>query len=217
MANGSDFKPQGSYSAPTLQSQYVLKTEQAQQVHRRCFEGAARALYTVDVIARALAHRNNAFSHADVMKAVESLILKLEKEISDERDRFVAILKAAGQEGMVARYDNAATFTFTISTPLIMRLAHIIQSFDEMLVQAQTAWLLGVLPSDRNDMTGNERKRQLMRVVRKLQAMATDARAKARKSPDAAEIARTVGEIGEENALDQQTAAAVSELDAAAA
>lgn len=217
MANGSDFKPQGKFSAPTLPSTYTLKTEQAQQVHRRCFEGAAHALYTIDVIARALSHRNKAFSHTEVMKAVESLITKLEKEINDERDRFLAILKAQGGEGMVARYDNAAEFHFTISTPLILRLAHVIQSFDDMLVQAQTAWLMGFLPSDKNDMTANERKRQLMRVVRKLQAMASDARAKARKGPDAEEIARTVGAVAEESDLDRDTAQAVRELEADAA
>lgn len=208
MANGSDFKPQGKFSAPTLPSTYTLKTEQAQQVHRRCFEGAAHALYTIDVIARALSHRNKAFSHTEVMKAVESLITKLEKEINDERDRFLAILKAQGGEGMVARYDNAAEFNFTISTPLILRLAHVIQSFDDMLVQAQTAWLMGFLPSDKNDMTANERK---------LQAMASDARAKARKGPDAEEIARTVGAVAEESDLDRDTAQAVRELEADAA
>ena len=108
-------------------------------------------------------------------------------------------------------------FNFTISTPLILRLAHVIQSFDDMLVQAQTAWLMGFLPSDKNDMTANERKRQLMRVVRKLQAMASDARAKARKGPDAEEIARTVGAVAEESDLDRDTAQAVRELEADAA
>ncbi|RJX72636.1 hypothetical protein [Pseudomonas sp. LS-2] len=216
MANGNDFKPQGKYSSATLTSEYVLNTEHAQRVHRRCFEGAARALFTIDVIARALSHGNKSFNYSEVMAAVETTITSLETEIIKERDRFKAILEANGSAGVTARYDNAAHVSFTVSTPLIMRLAQIIQAFDQMLIAAQTCWLMCYLPSDKNELVANERMRQVMRVIRKLQLMATEARNKAKADKNAAEIAVDLGDANEENDIDKETASAIEQEEAAA-
>ncbi|MBV7514460.1 hypothetical protein [Pseudomonas sp. PDM25] len=216
MANGNDFKPQGKYSSATLTSQYTLNTEHAQRVHRRCFEGAARALFTIDVIARALSHGNKAFNYSEVMAAVETLLSGLERDVINERDRFKHILEQNNSAGVTARYDNAAEFSFTVSTPLIMRLAQIIQAFDQMLIAAQTCWLMCFLDSDKNDLVANERMRQLMRVIRKLQLMATDARKKAKKDVNAEAIAANLGDAAEESEVDKQTASAIEEETAAA-
>ncbi|EPA99257.1 hypothetical protein [Pseudomonas sp. G5(2012)] len=217
MANGHDFKPQGRYSSATLESTYTLHTEQAQRVHRRCFEGAARALFTVDVVARAMAQSNKAFDHNEVVKAVETMLINLETEITKERDRYSHMIKVAGQEGITARYDNAQAYTFTVSTPAIMRFAQIIQAFDQMLIQAQTAWLLCLLPSDKNSLVANERMRQVMKVIRKLQNMASEARNKGKKEPYAESIAQSLGEAAEETDVDQKTKAAIEEEEEQAA
>lgn len=217
MANGHDFKPKGPFSNATLESTYTLRTEQAQRVHRRCFEGAARALFTVDVVARAMSQSNKAFDYNEVIKAVETMMVNLETDIIKERDRYTHMISAAGQEGVVARFDNAQEYKFTVSTPTIMRFAQIIQAFDQMLVQAQTAWLLCLLPSDKNSLVANERMRQVMKVIRKLQNMASDARKKARKEPLAADIAESLGDANEETEVDAQTSAAIREEEEQAA
>lgn len=217
MANGHDFKPKGPYSNASLESTYTLQTEQAQRIHRRCFEGASRALFTVDVVARAMSISNKAFDYNEVIKAVDTMLVNLETEILKERDRFIHMIKASGQEGVVARFDNASQYTFTVSTPAIMRFAHILQAFDQMLIQAQTAWLLCLLPSDKNSLVANDRMRQVMKVIRKLQNMATDARKKGRKEPLAADIAQSLGDASEESEVDALTAAAVREEEEQAA
>ncbi|WP_095158189.1 hypothetical protein [Pseudomonas sp. Irchel 3E13] len=217
MANGHDFKPEGTYSNATLESTYTLCTEQAQRVHRRCFEGAARALFTVDVVARAMSQSNKAFNYDEVINAVGTMMVNLETEIIKERDRYTHMIVAAGQEGVVARFDNAQEYKFTVSTPAIMRFAQIIQAFDQMLVQAQTAWLLCILPSDKNSLVANERMRQVMKVIRKLQNMASEARKKARKEPTASDIAKTLGDAAEESEVDTSTAKAIAEEEEQAA
>jgi hypothetical protein len=72
------------------------------------------------------------------------------------------------------------------------------------------------LDSDKNDLVANERMRQLMRVIRKLQLMATDARKKAKKDVNAEAIAANLGDAAEESEVDKQTASAIEEETAAA-
>lgn len=180
MANGTTFTPSNNYSTPTIESELTLHTEQAQRFFKRCFDGAGRALFTVDVITRALAENNKSFDHSEVMSAINTMLEKLEKDINSATERFEHLLKANGQEATRARYGAAKTMTFSISTPEILRFARIIASFDEMIQRFDTAWLLQLIDSQKAQTFRNEQLRMVMRIVRKLQLQATMARKRAR-------------------------------------
>jgi len=194
MANGQTFVPSSNYSTPTIESAITLNTEQAMRVFNRCFEGAGRALFTVDVIARALAENNKAFDHGEIMNSINIMITKLEKDITDAKGRFEHLLASNNQADTRARYQGAKKFTFAISTPEILRFAKILVSFDEMIQLFDTLWLVGLIDSKKAQSFRGEQLRMVMRIVRKLQNQATMARKKAKTegTPEAIEALKAV-------------------------
>lgn len=147
MSNGNVFEPNSRYSSPTIESAVTLNTEQAKRIFKRCFEGAGRALFTIDVITRALAEGNKGFNHGEVMGAINTILNKLEKEIVDNTQRFEMILAKAEKGNACARYTNAEQLIFSISTPEILRFATILNAFDLMMVKFDTCWLVGLVDS----------------------------------------------------------------------
>ncbi|MNW19716.1 hypothetical protein D3C71_2198270 [compost metagenome] len=59
--------------------------------------------------------------------------------------------------------------------------------------------------------------RQVMKVIRKLQNMASEARNKGKKEPYAESIAQSLGEAAEESDVDKKTKAAIEEEEEQAA
>jgi hypothetical protein len=206
MANGNVFKPSGAYSTPTIESELTLQTEQAKRFFSRCFEGAGRALFTTDVIARALAQSNKSFDHGEVMSAINTMLSKVEKDISDAIERFKVLLKTNGHAESRARYQAAETMTFSISTPEILRFAKLIAQFDEMIQLFDTAWLVGLIDSKKAQSFRGDQLRMLMRIVRKLQSQATMARRKAR-TEGSEEAIEALKEVLDENDAERQATA----------
>jgi len=214
MANGQTFVPNSSYSTPTIETAINLQTEQAKRVFNRCFEGAGRALFTVDVIARALAQNNKAFDHGEIMSTINVMIEKLEKDIASAKGRFEILLETNGHQGTRARYQAAKQFSFAISTPEILRFAKILVAFDEMIQLFDTLWLVGLIDSKKAQAFRGEQLRMVMRIVRKLQSQATMARKKARTegTPEAIEALQAV--LDEDDAEKQTTAEADAVINA---
>lgn len=201
MANGGAFVPNSSYSTPTIESTIILKTEQAKRVFNRCFEGASRALFTIDVIARALADTNKSFDHGQVMEAINKMLNDLEREIVNASGRYETMLKAKGHENTRCAYTKEATLKFSISTPEILRFATILSAFDEMIVLFDTCWLCQLVDSKVAQATRTEKLRMIMRIVRKIQLQATTARKGLQRTNPSNEVIAAIGDaIGETQA-----------------
>lgn len=211
MANGQVFKPSGNYSTPTIESQVTLQTEQALRIFRRCFEGAGRSLFSIDVITRVLAQGNKQFNHGEVMDAINTMLTKVQKDIKDSTARFEAMLKANGQESAQARYQAAETLTFSISTPEILRFAQILVSFDEMIQKFDTAWLVQLIDTQKAQAFRGEQQRMMMRIVGKLQQQATLARRKARTEASVEAMAE-LNEVLTEDASEKRSLAEAAKV-----
>lgn len=202
MANGQTFEPNSRYSSPTIESSITLNTEQAKRIFKRCFEGAGRSLFTIDVVTRALAEGNKGFNHGEVMGAINTMLSKLEAEIVNSTLRYELLLKNNNHENLPVRYNNAQTFAFSISTPEILRFATILTAFDQMIVRFDTCWLCGLIDSNQAQNYRTEKLRMVMKIVRKLQLQATSAR-KAARNNESNEILEKLGDLASPNAQDQ--------------
>lgn len=75
------------------------------------------------------------------------MMTDMENMIAGEIGRINALLEANGQGHQKPRYSNSETFTFAISSPVILRFASILVRFDEMYNRLDTAWLCGLVDS----------------------------------------------------------------------
>jgi hypothetical protein len=207
MANGQTFEPKTRYSSPTIESSITLNTEQAKRIFKRCFEGAGRSLFTIDVVTRALAEGNKAFNHGEVMGAINTMLTSLEKEIVDSTARYEVLLEKNNHSNTSARYTNAEQFTFSISTPEILRFATILSAFDQMMVKFDTCWLVRLVDSKQAQTYRSDKLRMIMKLVRRLQLQATSARRAARRTgtPDMLE------QIGDLSSANEHDASAMDE------
>lgn len=197
MANGATFTPGGKYSSPTIESQITLHAEQAQRIFNRCFEGASRSLFTVDVIARALADTKKSFDHGEVMEAINTMMSNIEKDIVNTSGRFKILLDQNDKAGVTASYTNPAKMKFVISSPEILRFAKLLQAFDEMLRLYDACWLCDLVESQKAQSFRSEKMRMVMRLVRKLQEQAAMARRALHKVEDSEQIKQDLGELAE--------------------
>lgn len=211
MANGGDFVPNGKYSSPTITSQITLHTEQSKRVFNRCFEGASRSLFSVDVIARALADTSKGFDHGGTMDAINGMISTIEKDIVNAGGRFKIMLKDNNHENTRPDYNNKGEFTFTISTPEILRFAKLLQAFDEMLMMFDTCWLTGLIESNKAQAFRTEKMRMVMRLVRKLQQQATVARKAFQRNENRDQMVQELGDLSGLTAEDDAERSAVEE------
>lgn len=175
MANGNTFVPQSKYSSPSLESQITLSSEQAIRVFRRCFETAGHSLFVIDVVSRALASGAKDSEYSKVDGAVSKMLSDMEELITNETLRLDALLAANGQGHQKPNYSKPAEFSFMISSPVILRFAQILLAFDHMITRIDTAWLCGLLDTDRAQSLHKEKLHWFQRVVRKLQAHSTAA------------------------------------------
>ncbi|MEW5511832.1 hypothetical protein ABGT16_04360 [Pseudomonas asiatica] len=182
MANGKTFEPQGKYSSPSLDSTITLDSAQAIRVFRRCFETASHSLFVIDVISRALAsaYPDPEFKQAE--GAVSKMMEDMETKIAGEIGRINALLEAHGQGHQKPRYSNSESFTFAISSPVILRFASILVRFDEMYNRLDTAWLCGLVDSNKAQDFRREKLHWIQRIVRKLQTLSTSAIKRGRKA-----------------------------------
>lgn len=201
MANGQVFEPKTRYSSPTIESSLTLNTEQAKRFYLRCFEGATRSLFTIDVVTRALAEGNKAFNHKEVMGAINTMLSKIESDIVNSTARHEVLLKTNNFENTPVRYNNAKEFTFAIWTPELLRFAQILSAFDQMIVRFDTCWLCGLVDSNQAQNYRTEKLRMFMNVVRKLQLQAKSARIAAYKT-ESKELLEQLGELAHENEHD---------------
>lgn len=175
MANGQNFVPQGKYSSPSLESAITLNSEQAIRVYRRCFETASHSLFVIDVISRALASASQDPKFKEVDGTVSKMLTDMEELLGGEIGRINALLEAHGQAHQQPRYSNANTFNFAVSTPVILRFATILLKFDEMYNRLDTAWLVGLIDSNKAQEFRREKLHWIQRIVRKLQGFSTSA------------------------------------------
>lgn len=182
MANGKTFEPQGKYSSPSLDSSITLDSAQAIRVFRRCFETASHSLFVIDVISRALASAYPDPEFKKVDGAVGAMMADMETMIAGEVGRINALLEAHGQGHQKPRYSNSESFTFAISSPIILRFASILVRFDEMYNRLDTAWLCGLVDSHKAQEFRREKLHWIQRIVRKLQSLSTSAIKRGRKA-----------------------------------
>lgn len=182
MANGNTFEPQGKYSSPSLDSSITLDSAQAIRVFRRCFETASHSLFVIDVISRALASAYPDPEFKKVDGAVGQMMTDMENMIAGEIGRINALLEANGQGHQKPRYSNSETFSFAISSPVILRFASILVRFDEMYNRLDTAWLCGLVDSTKAQEFRREKLHWIQRIVRKLQSLSTSAIKRGRKA-----------------------------------
>ncbi|EMG2115279.1 hypothetical protein IPC1147_33185 [Pseudomonas aeruginosa] len=175
MANGNTFEPTSKYSSPSLDSQITLKSEQAIRVFRRCFETAGHSLFVIDVVSRALANGSKDSEYSKVEGVVSTMLSDMEQLISNETERLNTLLEANGQGHQNPSYSKQNEFSFKISSPVILRFATILLAFDHMITRIDTAWLCGLIDTQKAMDLHKEKLHWIQRVVRKLQAHSTAA------------------------------------------
>lgn len=197
-----------AYSTPVIEGEITLNSDQAQRVFRRGYDQAARALYSLDVILRITQQVNPNFKEAydTAINHAASLIDTVSGELEKELQRLTHLIEKNGVK-VRARYNNAQTIQYAVSTPLASRFAGAVCTLDDVVQLLDTLWLSGVITSHAASEAKYSGQRRLLRVVRTLIGYATSARRSARKAGHAEAVNEALGD-----ATDADAAAAELEL-----
>lgn len=166
------------YSKPSLKGQMVLNTEQAKFFAGNRFDSLMTGLFIIDVTSRKLAKRLKTFDHKAVVEAVAKKIERMEIAVRDETERLDAFLKELGIKEL-AQYSSPLTREFEITSPEIKRMSSLLQAFDHLIIQVDTAWLHEKIDSAEADEFRATKSNQMARLIRSLVGLGQSARAKA--------------------------------------
>ncbi|TXG98167.1 MAG: DUF1845 domain-containing protein [Nevskiaceae bacterium] len=166
------------YSKPSLKGKMVLNTEQAKFFAGNRFDSLMTALFIIDVTSRKLAKNLKTFDHKAVVDAVSKKIERMEVAVRDESERMDTLLKSLGIKEL-ASYSSPLTREFEITSPEIKRMSSLLQAFDHLIIQVDTAWLHEKIDSSEADEFRANKSNQMARLIRSLVGLGQSARAKA--------------------------------------
>lgn len=191
-----------AYSKPSFPGQIRLNTEQAKRFGGAEFDNATSALFIIDVMARNLARRRKNFNHQVVAEAVAKTIEKMQAEVSSEIERLETFLK---KEGISQRpdYSNPLERKFNITSPEVMRLTRLLQTFDTLITLIDTAWLASKLDSDEAADFRERKTNDMRKMVKALIKHGAAARAMAYANNDV-EAQRDIEKVEAQVAADKQ-------------
>lgn len=166
------------YSKPSLKGKMVLNTEQAKFFAGNRFDSLMTALFIIDVTSRKLAKNLKTFDHKAVVDAVSKKIERMEVAVRDESERMDTLLKSLGVKEL-AGYSSPVTREFEITSPEIKRMSSLLQAFDHLIIQVDTAWLHEKIDSSEAEEFRASKSNQMARLIRSLVGLGQSARAKA--------------------------------------
>lgn len=173
-------------SRPVISRSIDLDTLQMQRVLRRVFDQLSISLFSMEVVLRRMASRNE-----DVVRnldqaeeAVVEIFDKINEDLQGDEERLRMIMEENGIRE-IPEYTAPVTFELEISSPYAGRFVSLVKKTDSLLKLVDALWINGVFSAKQHENAAYQWQRRLIKTANRVIGLDREMRSLIKKAQQA--------------------------------